>query len=63
MSYHCSHRYIFATTGKVEPREEEVQQDQERATSVQDLAHSPPWWATRCVNRECHHDQTAILQV
>jgi hypothetical protein len=46
----------------VEPREK-VQQDQERATSVQDPTHSPPWWATCCVNRERHCDQTAILQM
>jgi hypothetical protein len=46
----------------VESREE-VQQDQERATCVSDPAHYSPWWATCCVNRECHYDQAAVLQV
>jgi hypothetical protein len=46
----------------VEPREE-VQQDQERATRVQDPTHSPPRWATCCVHRERHCDQIASLQV
>jgi hypothetical protein len=46
----------------VESREE-IQQDQERATSVPDLAHSSPWWVTCCVNRERHCDQAAVLQV
>jgi hypothetical protein len=45
----------------VEPCEE-VQQDQEWATSVQDPTHSSPWWATCCVNQERHHDQTAIFR-
>jgi hypothetical protein len=46
----------------VESREE-VQQDQERATSVSDPAHYSPWWVTCCVNRERHCDQAAVLQL